>query len=296
MRRRQRSTVLAVVIAAFSGASLLAAEGTATPAEAQQRKTGYRPLGPAAQQPVDAHPLDSVLQYARREQAYLRNTVRDFTCRLVKRERIDDYLQDHQYIDMRVREEVREGDRVLQPLSIYLYFVGPKSVAGRQILYIDGRNDGKMMVRNGGRHFDYVVVNIDPASDTAKDESLIPITKTGFNQILAEMIAILERHARVDPTGANTKVERIEGAKLNHRPCTVVRIKHPAPQKGLEFHLANVFVDQELHVPVRVDLAGWPKRATQPPPLIAEYTYTDLKINVDLPDSAFSTSQLKRER
>jgi hypothetical protein len=197
---------------------------------------------------------------------------------------------------MRVREEVSDGGRVLQPFSIYLQFVGPAKVAGRRVLYVNGRNDGKVMVRNGGKHFDYVVVNLDPDGDTAREESLMPITQTGFNQVLAQMINILERHQRVDPSAANTKVERIEGAKLNKRACTVVRITHPLPQKGLEFHVANVFVDQELHVPVRVDIASWPKHPENPSPLLAEYTYTDLQINVNLPDNAFSPSLLKKDR
>lgn len=290
-KSQQVWSICGLIVLALGVTSLGAAE---SPEAAEQQKTSL-----TAPQITDAtadHPLDSVLDFARREQLYLRNTVRDFTCRLVKRERIEGVLQDHQYIDMRVREEVSDGGRVLQPFSIYLQFVGPAKVAGRRVLYITGRNDGKIMVRNGGKHFDYVVVNLDPESDTAREESLMPITQTGFNQILAQMIGILERHQRVDPTGANTKVERIEGAKLNKRLCTVVRITHPLQQKGLEFHVANVFVDQELHVPVRVDIASWPKHPENPSPLLAEYTYTDLKINVNLPDNAFSPSQLKKER
>lgn len=276
------------------GISSRAAAESGTSGAATQQKTGL--IAPQIPRASAEHPLESVLEFARREQSYLRNTVRDFTCRLVKRERIEGVLQDHQYIDMRVREEVSDAGRVLQPFSIYLQFVGPAKLAGRRVLYVDGRNDGKLMVRNGGRHFDYVVVNLDPESDTAREESLIPITKTGFNQILDQMIGILERHQSIDPTAANTKVNRIEGAKLNKRPCTVVRVTHPQQQKGLEFHVANVFVDQELHVPVRVDIASWPKHPENPSPVLAEYTYTDLKINVNLPDNAFSPAQLKKDR
>jgi hypothetical protein len=276
-----------------SSSRVLAVESGA-PAAPSQYKTGS--LAPRAPRTAPDHPLEAVLDFARREQAYLRSTVHDFSCRLVKRERIEGVLQSYQYIDMRVREEVRDGDHVLQPFSIYLQFVGPAKLAGRQVLYVDGRNDGKMQVRNGGRHFDYVVVNLEPEGDTAREESLVPVTKTGFNQILAQMIGILERHRHVDPTAANTKVDRIEGAKLDKRLCTVVRITHPRRQPGLEFHVANVFVDQELHVPVRVDISSWPKHPENPSPVLAEYNYTDLKINVNLPDGAFSPALLKRDR
>ena len=54
-----------------------------------------------------------------------------------------------------------------------------------------------------------------------------------------------------------------------------------------------MFVDDELHVPVRVDYSGWSRLASQPPPLLAEYTYTDLKLNVGLVDGDFVPSMLR---
>src|SRR5262245_21306279 len=63
-----------------------------------------RTLSPGAT--THAHPLAAVLEFARQEREYLRQTVRVFTCRLVKRERIDGFLQDYHFIDMRVREAV----------------------------------------------------------------------------------------------------------------------------------------------------------------------------------------------
>ncbi len=266
---------------------------TGTAPTTRSVRTSNRPPAPDLSAVVAGHPLLGVIDYARKERQYLRRTLRDFTCRLIKRERIDSFLQDYQYIDMWVREEVRDGPRVVVPLSIYMQFLAPRKIAGRRVLYVDGRNDGKMLVRNGGRHFDYVVVDIDPYGETAMDESSVPITQIGLNQILVQMIAVLERHMASDPSGANTEVRQIKGAKLNDRPASVIRITHATKQPGLEFHIANVFVDRELHVPVRVDYSDWPTRPGQPPPLIAEYTYTNLKVNVGLTDAAFSPRRLR---
>jgi hypothetical protein len=261
-----------------------------------ERTAKYRPSVPALPGVAPGHPLSPVLQYARQEQLYLQQSVHDFTCRLVKRERIDGILQDYQHIDMWVREEIRGPDRVVSPLSIFLQFAGPANVAGRRVLYVDGQNDGKMLVRNGGKHFDYVVAQIDPHGRSAQQESLVPITETGFNHVLSHMIEILERHAQMDPSGENTQVERLAGAKINSRPCNVVRIVHAKKKDGLEFHVANVFIDEELHLPVRVDFSDWPKRANQPAPLLAEYTYTELKLNVNLPDATFDPTRLRGNR
>ncbi len=248
------------------------------------------PNPPTADAP---HPLTPVLEFARKEQAFLRNTVKGFTCRLVKRERIKDTLQEYHYIDMEVREEIRSGERIEKPLSIFLRFLGPDDVAGRRVLYVEGQNEGQMVVRNGGKRFAQVVVKIDPRGERASRESLVPITEIGFEQILSRMIVILETHARVDTTGENTHVHRIVGAKLNKRPCTVIRITHPEKQVGLNFHEANVFVDDALHVPVRVDYSEWPDQPGAAPRLMAEYSYTDLEINPSLGDDHFDPALLR---
>jgi hypothetical protein len=266
--------------------------------------TANRPLGASSDQSLAPrrlaispnHPLAWVVKFASDEQAYLHDTVRDFTCRLVKRERIGGFLQDNEFIDMCVREEIRSDNGIEQPMSIFLHFLGPARIAGRKVLYIEGQNDGKMLVRNGGRHFDYVIVSVDPFGESAREESLVPITQTGFGRVLGRMIDVLERHTQADPAGENTKVEKIAGAKLNSRLCTVIRVTHPRKQDGLEFHRANVFVDDELRVPVRVDFSLWPTREYQEPPLLAEYTYTKLKLNVNLPDSTFSRAQFRSSR
>jgi hypothetical protein len=293
---RSAARRLFVMVVAALAADAAAAEPATEPSAASATRAVRTSNRPDAQSPSAAapsHPLSSVLQYARKEQEYLRRTVRDFQCRLVKRERIDGFLQDYQYIDMWVREELRNSERIVVPLSIFMQFAAPKRVAGRRVLYVDGTNEGKMMVRNGGKHFDYVVVDVDPYGESALEESLVPITQTGFNQILTRMIEVLERHVAADPAGDNTRVERIRGAKLDQRPCGVIRITHALKRPGLEFHRANVFVDDELHVPVRVDYSDWPARPEQQPPLIAEYTYTKLRTNVGLSDSTFNPRVLR---
>ncbi len=279
----------------ITGVSIARAEGPAgaEPPDATQ-VTRYRPEAPSTDI-VAEHPLKPVIDYARREQRYLQQTLQDFTCRLVKRERIGGYLQDLHFVDMEVREGAYRDGRIISPLSIYLRFLGPQTVVGRKVLYIEGQNDGQMLVRNGGKHFDYVIVNLDPNGDTAREESLVPITEIGFNRLLDNMIDVLMRHQRIDASGENSRAERIAGAKINDRACTVIRITHPQPMQGLEFHQANVFVDDALHVPVRVDYSDWPPSPGRPAPLIAEYTYTNMKLNVGLPDATFNRTRLRSQ-
>ncbi|MCE9630203.1 MAG: DUF1571 domain-containing protein [Planctomycetia bacterium] len=86
------------------------------------------------------------MKFAHEERAYLQQTVRDFTCRVTKRERIDGELQDYYYIDMRVREQTYAGGRMTQPFSVMLRFLGPSDVEGRRALFVAGQNDNKLLV------------------------------------------------------------------------------------------------------------------------------------------------------
>ena len=141
---------------------------------------------------VSDHPLAAVLKFAHSERAYLQQTVRDFTCRVIKRERIDGELQDYYYIDMHIREQSSAGGRVTQPLSVLLAFLGPSDVAGRRALFVAGRNDDRLLVRKGGRRFGHVVIDIDPFGSIVKRESLMPITEIGFSHLLDRTIHTLQ--------------------------------------------------------------------------------------------------------
>jgi hypothetical protein len=267
-------------------AGTAATPASATPAEA------VRPAV-AGPRPVSDHPLAWVLKFAHEERAYLQQTVRDFTCRVTKRERIDGELQDYYYIDMRVREQAYAGGRMTQPFSVMLRFLGPSDVEGRRALFVAGRNDNKLLVRKGGRRFGYMVIDVDPFGPSVKRESLMPINEIGFSQLLDRTIRTLQQDVAADPSGDNTIVEHIKTATINGRPCQMLRITHPLRRDGLQFFSACMSIDSELHVPVRFDVYDWPEKPGQQPPLTAEFTYTDVTLNANLDDSIFAPAALR---
>jgi len=253
----------------------------------------FRPAA-TAPRPKSDHPLARVLKFAHDERAYLRRTVRDFACRVVKRERINGDLQDYQYIDLRVREEGRADGQVTQPLSVLLEYLAPPDVEGRRALYVAGRNDDRLLVRKGGRRFGYVVIDVDPFGPVVKRESLVPITEIGFSHLLDRTIRTLEEDVAADPSGDNTLVEHITTATIDGRPCQMLRITHPLRRDGLQFLSASMFIDSALHVPVRFDVYDWPTTPGQQPPLIAEFTYTNVTLNANLDDASFAPVVLRR--
>jgi hypothetical protein len=298
MSRRSIRTVAAFLLT-FSGPawefqSVRAQEPgtTATASASATPAAAFRPAV-AGPRPVSDHPLAWVLKFAHEERAYLQQTVRDFTCRVTKRERIEGELQDYYYIDMRIREQAYAGAEVMQPLSVLLEFLGPSHIEGRRALFVAGQNDNKLLVRKGGRRFGYVVMDIDPFGPSVKRESLMPITEIGFSHLLDRTIRTLEQDVAADPTGNNTIVEHIKTAVIDGRPCQMLRITHPLRRDGLQFYSASMSIDSELHVPVRFDVYDWPETPGQPAPLTAEFTYTNVKLNPNLSDATFAPAILR---
>ena len=113
-----------------------------------------------------------------------------------------------------------------------------------------------MLVRNGGKRFNYVTVKVDPNSDAAMSESLVPITQIGFANVTDSLIKLIRQDIDRDPAGTNTKVKFYRRAKINGRVCTRISVLHATPDPVLEFAEANAFVDDELHVPIRVEAAA----------------------------------------
>jgi hypothetical protein len=247
----------------------------------------------AAPRSAAPHPLEWVLKFAHDEQAYLQRTVRDFTCRVTKRERIEGELQDYRYIDMWVREESHAGGRGTRPPSVLLDFLGPSDVQGRRVLFVAGRNDDRLLVRKGGRRFGYVVTDVDPASSIVKRESLMPITEIGFSQVLDRTIRTLQQDVAADPRGDNTIVEHMTTVTINGRPCQMLRITHPQRRDGVQFFSASMSIDSELNVPVRFDVYDWPEAPGHQPPLVSEFTYTNVTLNVGLDDATFATASVR---
>ena len=303
MSRRWRRTGVAV-LSMLSGLSLSGPGGALQEVHAQQAGTAatttasatpVEALRPAVAgpRPVSDHPLAWVVKFAREERAYLQHTVRDFTCRVTKRERIDGELQDYYYIDMCVREERSTGAQVTRPLSVLLEFLGPSHIEGRRALFVAGENDDRLLVRKGGKRFGHVVIDIDPFGAIVRRESLMPINEIGFSHLLDRTIRALEQDVAADPSGDNTIVEHITTATINGRPCQMLRITHPLRRDGLQFFSASMAIDSELHVPVRFDAYDWPEAPGQQPPLTAEFTYTNVTLNANLDDAIFAPAILR---
>ncbi|TWU60204.1 hypothetical protein Poly51_04790 [Rubripirellula tenax] len=234
--------------------------------------------------PSHAHPLDRALEIARSGLSGCRENVTDYTALLVKRERVDGTLGQHEFMEAKVRNRKVSGGQLIQPLSVYLNFVKPTSVKGREVIYVENRNDGNIVAHEGGFKGKFLpTVTIPATGMLAMRGQRYPMTEIGVENLIEKLIERGTR-ARQEP---DVQCEFRKNARVKDRVCTVLQVTSPTKVEGLDFHQAQVFIDDALNLPVRYIAYDWPTREGAPLEVIEEYNYLDLKINVGLTDADF---------
>jgi len=79
----------------------------------------------------------------------------------------------------------------------------------------------------------------------------------------------------------------LKGAKNKDRTCLCIQVVHPVPRRVFRFHIARIYVDDELNVPIRYEAGDWPKQPGGEPELMEEYTYLNRKLNNGFTDADF---------
>ena len=258
-------------------------------AQAAQSQTPYRlaersnpmpnrPAMPGLGEPAqpNEHPLMPALRWAKEGKRQIEN-VRDYSAVMVKRERFDGKISDYEYMFLKVRH---------RPLSVYIYFLDPPASKGQEVIYIQGQNNGKMWAHTTGlRHKIVGTVSLDPNGPIAMRGNHYPITEIGIHNLVDRLIQVGEHDAQY----GECEVKFMPGAKINGRTCTCLQITHPVPRRNFLYHLARIFVDDELTVPIRLEAYDWPSQPGGQPELVEEYTYLNMKLNNGFTDADFDT-------
>lgn len=232
---------------------------------------------------IPENPLTPVLQRAIAGYERMEREIRDYTCMLTKSERVDGQLRGPEQLFVKIRHQRIDGDRVEQPFSVYLRFYKPVSLKDREVLYVRGRNDGKLIVRNGGIRFPYITTALPPESRAAMQESRYPITEIGVMTLTRRLIDVGNQQLK-DET---CEVKVLPGAKINDRLCTLIQVGHRERREGQTFQFVRVFIDDQLELPVYYVAYDWPPKDGDEPVMLEEYVYTDIKLNVGLSDWDF---------
>ncbi len=218
------------------------------------------------------HPLVPLINIAKASLEKM-NAVKDYEVLFEKKELVNGKLIEQQML-MRLREE---------PFSVYLKFAGEN--AGRETLFVVGKNQNQLRVResNGVASLvGTVSLAIDSAMVTAENRH--PITRIGVKNLLLLLIERWELESKY----GEIDVKYFPNAKMDGEVYDAYQVTHPVPRKQFSFHRTQLFIDKNTRLPVRVINLGFPASPDSNPVLIEDYAYKNLKLNVGLPDVAFS--------
>ena len=228
----------------------------------------------AADAPADASPMDEPLRLLAEARSSFEK-VTDYTCTLVKKERIDGDLTPDNVISMAVRNE---------PFSVDLRWIKPAGSGGQEACYVAGRNDGKMRVKSPGLLGAVGFLSIDPADPRAHKASRHSITEAGIGNLLERFATRWEAEKKRDLTQV-----KIGEYDYNKRRCVRVETIHPTnPDNQFLCYRTVLYFDKENHLPIRVEAYDWPRGEGDKGQLVEEVNYTNLQLNVGLGDDVFT--------
>lgn len=293
MRRVDRRNFLTT--SALFGSAIVTSSAWAQQTDSKSEPV-YRLSKNDSQSPVlapeaNAHPLDPALVIARKSLEHIRTSIADYSAIVIKRERVNGNLGDHEFMFTKVRNRKRENGIIKVPFSVYMNFLKPASVKGREVLYVEGANGGNITAHEGGMKGRFLpTMNLDPHGMIAMQGQRYPITDFGFENLVVKLIEKGER----DRKHGECSVVFKTGAQVEKdRTCTVLEVTHPVPRPYFDFHVAEIFIDDNLNIPVRYAAYSWPTQEGGEKELLEEYTYRDIKINLNMANADFEPKNTK---
>ncbi|HEX5446720.1 MAG TPA: DUF1571 domain-containing protein [Pirellulales bacterium] len=236
------------------------------------------PAGPTVDEQVAAthdaasDDLQRALDLARKSLGRLK-TIRDYQCIFQRQERVGGKLQEETRMEMKVRQE---------PFSVYMRFIEPASSAGQEVIYVEGRNDGKLLAHATGLAQAVGTWALDPNGMIAMRGCRYPITEAGMTKLVEKLLELgAKKHLFQD---SQIEIGSIEFAD---RPCTRVEIRNPAPVGDFRLAVARIVIDDQWNVPVHFEAFEWPVTPGAEPVLLENYSYLDVQFDVGLTDRDF---------
>ena len=257
----------------FSGVSALCQTAPNSTPSAESPKVASASVTPAVE-----HPLMPVIRWAEQERPKVA-AIRDYTALLQKQENINGTIQGAQVLEVKVRH---------QPFSVYTKFRYPVELNGQQAIYVQGKNDNKLIGHGVGIQKKFGTQFLDPEGFLAMRGQKYPITQMGVLNLIDKLLEVGYKDSKFGECEVKYYTEGIKiGSKESPRECTLIEVTHPVPRQNFTFHIARIFVDKELNLPIRYESFDWPRREGESPGLLEIYSYLNLKLNVGLTDLDF---------
>ncbi len=211
-------------------------------------------------------------------------TIPDYLATFTRQERVNGRLLGRESTELKVRHA---------PFSVYMKW-NEGSDVGREILFIKGQNDGRMLIKKGGKVGDLLpTFKLEPTSDMAMKESRYPISDSGLLNLVEKILSYCERDLKLDE-GVNCQF--LPDQKIDGRLCYAIRTDYGCAEVDPEYRCSIVFVDKDTTIPLCVKNYGWSDKCGAPASansklseetLVEFYAFTGMRYQSRLPDTEF---------
>lgn len=176
------------------------------------------------------------------------------------------------------------------PFSIYMKWTEGKP--GQELLYVDGQNDGEMIVRPGGWKGRVLgPLKLNPNGQMALSESRHPVTEVGLARLAEQILDYRYEEAAWDGGYVCTEDE----AEVDGRPCYRFTMVYDLPQFNSEYRKSLVYIDREWLAVTKIENYGWPSGHVpadklDEETLVEAYCYTDINLGTQLAAMDFNAA------
>jgi hypothetical protein len=245
------------------------------PPAAQVAPPPVQPAAAAQPQPGPKNPMDEPLRLVAQAR-HVHAQVQTYTCTLVSQERVQGRLEPENVVAMTMRT---------QPFSVHMRWLAPKDAAGREVIYVAGRNKGMMRVLDSskvGRMLGFI--NIAPNDPRVLEHSRHTIVEAGLGNLIEQFARNWEADRRLGKARA-----QMAEYEYDRKRCVRVEVAQTERNPQAYCFRSVVYFDKQTRLPIRVECYDWP-RAGGPPggDLLETFSYAGLQLNVPLNDALFN--------
>jgi hypothetical protein len=212
-------------------------------------------------------------------------SVSGYTADFSKQEVVGGALTDPQKMRVKLRHA---------PFSVYMKWVEGKP--GQELLYVEGQNDGEMIVRPGGLKGRILgAIKLNPTGNMALSEARHPVTEIGLLQLCRKILDY--RYSEASWSDGYTCTE--ETAEVGGRPCFRFTIIYDNPQKRPDYRKSVIWIDSAEMFVSKIENYGWPGDENTPAnrldaeTLVESYTYTNINFDTQLASIDFNAANDK---
>jgi hypothetical protein len=213
-------------------------------------------------------------------------SINHYTATFIKQERVGDDLTEGDVTEIKVRHE---------PFGVYMKWV--ETDAGQELLYVDGVNDGKILIKQVGWKSRLLpLISLDPHCVLAMSQSRYPVTQMGLLRLVETLIT--DRRGDLE-RDADLKCQLFDDEFCHDRACYRFVLEYGSPKVSATYRKSDLFIDKELSVPIKIANFTWPEsdwgadwgcEEMDDQTLIEYYSYCDLALGAKLSDLDFDRS------